>query len=311
MPLPRHGHRAAQPAKPSPLATRRPAPAHPRHSSRQRTHRRPTRPASVWPVAQDGHPDAQTIPAWLLNTIVKVVNTYTMPGDQVLLLAGPTPCGDPKGGRGQFAAGRRESVSGMLPGLIEAAGTAARLGRPTEACTTEHVVGVRSAAARPPSDPKLAHRPTPQSADSEPTDHRPARHQDGPTESGTDRFDAVIVMVDPRATDWVLTVVWNTLLAPSGILAFITHSDHVAGRWTDPSILLAQTARHAGLAEIDRIALLEVPVRDGALASPASSWAAMTLTAPTGEPRHVRVHSDLLVFAQPQPEEHHAEQERR
>ncbi|GAA1895351.1 hypothetical protein [Streptantibioticus ferralitis] len=243
--------------------------------------------------------------AWLPNTIDKIVTTYTAPGDSVLLLAAPTPDGEPDGECGQATtAGRCQSVSGMPPGLIDAAETAARLGRPTEVRTADHVADARPAAAQPPAAPESADRPARRSADSPPTAHRLATPPDRPTGSGTDPVEAVIAIVDPHATDWILTLPWHALVTPTGILAFITHGDHVDGRWTDPSSLLAHTARHAGLAEIDRIALLEVPIRDGALASPAASWAAMTLTAPTGEPRHARVHSDLLIFAHPQPEEH-------
>ncbi|QXE33891.1 hypothetical protein KQY30_05900 [Streptomyces sp. GMY02] len=109
----------------------------------------------------------------------------------------------------------------------------------------------------------------------------------------------MIAMVDPQATKWVPTVAWTELLARSGVLAFITHGDCIDGHRTEPHSLLAQLARHAGLAEIDRIALLEVPIRDGALADQTPVTAPEPAIAGTGMPRHVRVHSDLLVFARP------------
>ncbi|MCT9084462.1 hypothetical protein [Streptomyces fulvoviolaceus] len=224
------------------------------------------RQISVRPVAQQSHPEAQNIPDWLLTAIVRIVTTYTTPGHRVLLLAAPAQVGRLGAERDQLASCRPASASDQLPGLVEAAAVAARLGRSIEVRVAGSVVGVWRRES---------------------------------TASTVDHFDAIVTAVDPQSADWTLAVPWSTLLAPSGTLSFITHGDQVQGRWADPFGLLIHLARHTGLAEIDRIALLEVPIQDGTLASRRGRSAGVTLTTPSATPHHARVHSDLLVFALP------------
>lgn len=91
------------------------------------------------------------------------------------------------------------------------------------------------------------------------------------------------------------------LLASSGLLAFITHSDRQGGRLIDPAGLLTRTARNAGLPPLDRVALLQIPIRDGALAPEPAPPAVLPVDdepfAPV--PWRMRVHADLLLFARP------------
>lgn len=292
-PRPQPPHGASTP--PAWHRPRRPLPACGSAGTRQP--RRPKRPGSVWLVAQHpGHPDARVIEPWLMESILWVVATYTRPGHRVLLLAPPTDPGTLAPDRAVLGT---RTGGGLLPALIEAAGTASRLGRSLEAVNTASQIPARTAAEAPSLGAQSVHRLEPESIPAAPTGHRPVRGRCGPTEVGPARFDAVITIVDPHDPDWVAGVSWGGRLAPSGILAFITQSDRQRGKLIDPGGLVARAARGAGLAPLDRVVLLHIPVRDGALApEPDLPTVLPTGDAPGGPmPWHARVHADLFLFA--------------
>lgn len=278
----------------------RPWPVPACRSARNHRPRRPRRPGSVWPVAQHpGHPDARVIEPWLMETIIRVVATYTRPSHRVLLLAPPT---GPRTPTPDWATPGTRAEGGLLPALIEAAGTASRLGRTLEAVTAAPDFDARAAADVAAPWPQSVHRLPSESVRPAPTGHRLVRRRRGPTAVGPDRYDAIIALVDPRHPEWVPDVPVGSLLAPSGVLAVITHSDHQRGRLIDPGSLVTRAARSAGLAPLDHVALLQLPVRDGALApEPDMPTVLPTDDAPCAPvPWHIRVHADLLLFARPQ-----------
>ncbi|MEU6573581.1 hypothetical protein [Streptomyces sp. NPDC046805] len=291
-------------SQPPPSCPASPNRHQPRHAvlasgCRAETHRprRPKRPGSVWLVAQHpGHPEARLIEPWLMETIVRIVATYTRPGHRVLLLAPPPT--DPGTPNHRATPGIR-TRGGLLPALIEAAGAASRLGRTLEAAHPASEITVRTAADAPPLWPQSVHRLPPESVSPTPTGRRPAHVCCRPTAVGPDRFDAVIAIIDPHHPDWVPDVAWDSLLAPSGTLTFITHSDQQRGRLIDPGARATRAARSAGLALFDRVVLLHIPVRHGALAPdpnlPTALPAEDASCAPV--PWHTRVHADLLLFA--------------
>jgi hypothetical protein len=67
----------------------------------------------------------------------------------------------------------------------------------------------------------------------------------------------------------------------------------------DPGSLIAATMRRAGLAGIDHVALLEVPIRGSALIAPPGAAMASRgrLGTATPGPLHERIHSDLYLYA--------------
>lgn len=288
---------------PIPLSPRRRTP-------RRRTlrlalrHHRPTRPSTVWPCAQDDLREATGLLAnWLLTAIVKIVTTYTQPGQRVLLLD-PAPYLAPPTSR-SATGGRTPSSPGPYVGLREAGWTVVRLGR-----------GVQTQTAIAPADPIGEHsgdrlaesesglRPNTDNPTTDqpaaPTAHRRAGPDPTATGFGPDRYDLVITVAEPCVLDWFHPADWAGLLTSTGTLAVITRSDHSRGRLTDPASSLVPAALHAGLRYLDRIALLRVPIRDGAIAvtmtarSPRPQSAARLITTPA---RHTQVHDDLLVFA--------------
>ncbi|MET9225565.1 hypothetical protein [Lentzea sp. NPDC003310] len=258
------------------------------------------RPSTVWPCAQDDLGEVTGLLAsWLLTAVVKIVTTYSQPGQRVLLLepaARFTSTGlrTVRGSQGQ-------PRSGPYAGLHEAGWTVVRLGR-----------GVQSQTVVPNPEQEGAHlgaesgRGLTESVSSPTVDGlaRPSAHtnrgpESAPRRVSSDRYDLVIAAAEPQALSWFLPAEWGHLLTPTGVLAVITRGDRASHRFADPADLLVRATHSAGLLYLDRIALLRTPVRDGALVvtTPAGHVRSRTSTSPPTTPvRHVQVHDDLLVF---------------
>ncbi len=264
---------------------------------------RTARPSTVWPCAQDDLREGTGLLAnWLLAAVVKLVTTYTQPGQRVLLLdpapyLAPPSSWSPTGGRNQ-------SRPGPYAGLHEAGWTVVRLGRGVRTQTAvahpnpvdEHS-GNASAESEPGPRPRADSLTTDQPA--APSTHRRPAPDLTATGAGPDRYDLVITAADPRTLDRFCPADWAGLLTPTGTLAVITHGDRSRNRLSDPAGSLVRAAQHAGLHYLDRIALLRVPVRGGALAvaTPAPHARPQGPAGPLTTPaRHTQVHDDLLVF---------------
>ncbi|MDX8031690.1 hypothetical protein SK803_15805 [Lentzea sp. BCCO 10_0856] len=260
----------------------------------------PGRPSTVWPCAQDDlYEGTGLLASWLLTAVVKIVTTYSQPGQRVLLLEpathlsafGPRTAND----------GHGQSRPGPYAGLHEAGWTVVRLGRGIQTQTavahpeqvSEHLdaesgTGPRGSISSPTTDRLSA----PSSdADSEPD---PALSKLSP-----DSYDLVIAGAEPGVLDWLRPASWSSVLTPTGILAVITQGDRSGNRLVDPASSLVRAADRVGLRYLDRIALLRAPVRDGALGVAAST--SHTRSHISTRPfatlvRHVQVHDDLLVF---------------
>ncbi|WP_435583402.1 hypothetical protein [Amycolatopsis thermoflava] len=290
------------PTVPIPLPQKRRTPRL-RAPRRTLRHPRPARPSTVWPCAQDDLREGNALLAnWLLTAVIKIVTTYTQPGQQVLLLA-PAPYLAPPAS--WSPTGRpRQSRPGPYARLHEAGWTVVRLGRGVQTQTAvAHPNPVDEPAGAAAVESESGPRPNPNSPTTDQsagpsTDRRTGR---GPTATGVgpDRYDLVITAADPRTLDWFRPADWAGLLSPTGTLAVITHSDRSRDRLTDPAGSLVRAAHRAGLRYLDRIALLRVPVRDSALAvtTPAAHPRPQGPTRPLTTPaRHTQVHDDLLVF---------------
>ncbi|MFI5593539.1 hypothetical protein ACIA5G_51535 [Amycolatopsis sp. NPDC051758] len=268
------------------------------HPRRQRTrHRvnlrnpRPARPSTVWPCAQDDVlAGTGLLAGWLLTAIIKIVTTYTRPGQRVLLVE-PAPYLSPSASR-PVRGPRGRSLPGPYAGLHEAGWTVVRLGRGVRTQTAVAVpgpVGEQHGAAPDESESgpgPLARGPVPDEFAGHGRGRDPVTSTSGP-----DRYDLVIIATEPRALDWFRPADWADLLTSIGTLAVITHGHREPGRVMDPAGPLVRAAHHVGVRYLDRVALLRVPVRDGALA--AAAPAAQIFAAPI---RHLPVHDDLLVF---------------
>lgn len=276
-----------------------------RAAHRRRLHLtlRHPRPSTVWPCAQDELCEGTGLIAqWLLTAVIKIVTTYSQPGHRVLLLD-PAQFSAPLASASAVGVPNRSRRSPYV-GLLEACWPVVRLGRSvqTHALVTrpariddtpvdipaESESGPRLPAVGPSTDHSAAPR----------SDHR---HGSDPEATGhqSNRFDLIITAAEPGTLDYLRPADWAGLLTSTGTLVVITHGDCSAGLFNDPAGPLVRAARHAGLSYTDRIAVLRVPVRDGALAvaSPAvraHSQNPARLT--TAAVRHSQVHDDLLVF---------------
>jgi hypothetical protein len=209
----------------------------------------------VWACA-----DASTRSAssWLDTVVSKTVARYSAPGDRVLLASHPA---------GASSTSDRQVASSKRPwrrydGLSESAWTVARLGRNVQTTTADVV------------------------HDSE--------QQPSPTRSSSaqDTFGLVIVAFDPDGPDRFDPSLWASALGSQANVAVITHSQHLHGRWVDPGPALLAASAHTGLAYLDHVVLLQVPLRAvaGTTSAPARSA--------DGNPSAVAitVHADLYVF---------------
>lgn len=117
-------------------------------------------------------------------------------------------------------------------------------------------------------------------------------------EHGGDRFSDLVALVAAR------------LLRVGGILVVLTHCDWTAGELADPTGAVVASAQNADLLYLQHIVALHAPVRGGRFADdpltdPAGPAAenearARHRAAVRGLPEpHRRIHSDVLVFAQP------------
>jgi hypothetical protein len=266
-------------------------------------HPRPARPSTVWPCAQDDLREGTGLLAsWLLTAVIKLVTTYTQPGQRVLLLD-PAPYLAPRR-PWPPAGGHNQSRPNPYAGLHEAGWTVVRLGRGVQTQTAvahPDPVDEQPGDASPESEsgPRLhTDSPTPNNP-AGPSTHRRPGPDSTATGVGPDRYELVITAAEPRALDWFRPADWAGLLTATGTLAVITHGDRSRDRLADPAGSLMRAAHRAGLRYLDRIALLRVPVRDGALAvaTPAPHARPSAPARPPATPaRHTAVHDDLFVF---------------
>src|SRR6185369_7451251 len=204
--------------------------------------------STVWPCPPDSPGRPQA--GWVAGAVEQLVAAYTRPGDPVLLLTPPAP--------DTPAAGRRETPADSL---ADAGWAVARLGR---------AVQIHPATA--------ARRPRKSGSGPGPDTPGDGAHEDRPL---------VVTVVAPTRTGWVHDVAWARLVAPGGLLAVITRSDSISGRLIDATgEVTAATGRH-GLALLDRVILLEVPLDE--LDQPPTPLPPATMAR--------RVHSDMLLFA--------------
>ena len=265
-------------------------------------------PATVWTA---GPAPIDLDAAWPTPIVAKIVTSFSAPGGHVVLLPWPTTHPRPR-----LAAVGADGVIDHAPGVEPDAELAAaldtitgldRAGRVGRIAANPHDSGPASRpfwadlVAGPDHAPTAFSVPTPVGGDSRVLDGAP---------TGVARADLIITSLRPeqagdRASDLVAMLAAR-LLRTGGILVVLTHCDWTRGELTDPTGAVVASAQNADLLYLQHIVALHTPVRDGAftheLDGPAADEHARTrhraevrgLPAP-----HRRVHSDVLVFAQP------------
>jgi hypothetical protein len=315
------GTRRGAERRPYPTAatTTRVSPAKPGSASARSQSRGSTStptPATVWTA---GPAPIELDAAWPTPIVEKIVGAFSEPGGRVALLpwpgAQPTP-----GDRPRLTPVFSDGVLDHAPGAEPDGEVADALAAVEGLHRTVRVVRVPvdPTAAGPGSEPFWADLV-------DGLDRSPA------TVSSPSRSDLRIGVLDgaqaaPADTDLIITslrpedggdhasdlvaLLAARLLRVGGILAVITHCDWPAGELVDPTGAVVASAQNADLLYLQHIIALHAPVRDGRFAveslteldDATDDEEARTVHRATvrGLPApHRRVHSDVLVFAQP------------
>ena len=273
-------------------------------------------PATVW-TAGLAPIDLDT--AWPTPIVEKIVGAFSEPGGRVALLPWPTTRPTP-GHRPRLTPVFSDGVLDHAPGDEPDDEVADALVAVEGLHRTVRVVRVPvdPAATGPGSRPFWADLV--EGLDRSPaTVSSPSRSDprggvlDGAQAAPADT-DLIITSLRPEqggdhASD-VVALVAARLLRVGGILAVITHCDWPAGELIDPTGAVVASAQNADLLYLQHIIALHTPVRDGRFAVESLTGLdgatddevarAVHRATVRGLPApHRRVHSDVLVFAQP------------
>ena len=273
-------------------------------------------PATVW-TAGPAPIDLDT--AWPAPIVSTIVGAFSEPGGRVVLLPWPTPDHRPR-----LAPVSTDGVPDHAPGtepdgeLADALATVEGLDRTARVVR----VPVDPTAAGPGSRPFWADLVGDRGGS--PATVSPSLgsgvggvvldRAEVPPADSSNNADLIITSLRPEhggdhASDLVALVAAR-LLRIGGILVVLTHCDWPAGELIDPTGAVVASAQNADLLYLQHIIALHTPVRGGRFA--AESFAELDGPAAENEARvrhraavrglpapHRRVHSDVLVFAQP------------
>lgn len=297
---PRRPRRPAVERRPYPSAPTmtRPSPARPDGAHRAR----PVEPipSTVWLCPPD--PNTGTT-GGVAEVVAQAVTSFSAPGEQVGVLAWPTPAAvTDTGAAGVVAA----SLADAVPGTSRWWTTAiTALGR--------RPIPLRLAASDgPETGPPalLLDRPDPTPAPPHPTaagDAASTRRVDVDGQVGP--IDLIITEVAPGAVDETtagrVTLAAAGALRRRGVLVVLTHCDHQDGVLIDPGAVLVTAGQNADLLYLQHIVAVRAPIRtDGDHPHPASPPGEGPDGGAAAGP-HRRVHSDVYVLAHQQ--DHHTD----
>jgi hypothetical protein len=252
---------------------------------------------------------------WPTPIVGTIVTSFRVPGGRVVLLPWPNPQSRPR-----LAAVGADGVIGHAPGtepdaeLADALDTIEGLDRTGRVVSVAADLSVSGPASRPFWADLVGGPDRAPAALSELTPSGDDRRVLDGVPTGAAQADLIITSLRPEhsgdcASDLVALLAAR-LLRVGGILVVLTHCDWTRGELVDPSGPVVASAQNADLLYLQHIVALHAPVRDGAFAAdldgPAADEDARArhraevrgLPAP-----HRRIHSDVLVFANPQTHE--------
>jgi hypothetical protein len=309
----RSAPRRGRERRPYPTAptTTRVSPAKPGSTgatSRSRGSRSTPTPATVWAA---GPVPIDLDAAWPTPLVTKIVSSFSEPGGRVALLPWPGT-----GGRPTLTAVDAGGVIDRAPGTEPDAELAAALVAIESLDRVGRVVRipVDSTLTGPASRPFWADlvdgpdHPHPAVAPS----RRPGLGGDASDSApgASPDADLVITTLRPehggdRSSDHVALLAAR-LLRVGGILVVLTHCDWSTGELMDPSGPVVASAQNADLLYLQHVVALHAPVANGEFSldldgrAPERDAHAQHRAGVRGLPTpHRRVHSDVLVFAQP------------
>ncbi|MFD7659818.1 hypothetical protein ACFV4N_38075 [Actinosynnema sp. NPDC059797] len=281
-------------AWPTAPTTTRVSPGKPATGSRSRGPSATPTPATVWTLGPTAIDLNTTWPAPLVE---RVVTSFSRPAARVVLLASPNP---DDSDRALVPAGPDGTVDHTPAGdpdpeLADAVHTVERLARAARVAR----IPAGTTAPDPTSRPFRAgrvgdHDPAPATA---PSTFR-ATGEASATNAQPDTVDSADLVIgslppqhhDDHAADRIALFAARALRV-GGILVVLTHCDWSAGELTDPTGAAVTAGQNADLLYLQHIVAVHAPLRDGRF-HPVDTRQELPAS-------HRRIHSDVLVFAQP------------
>ncbi|WP_284747720.1 hypothetical protein [Amycolatopsis sp. RTGN1] len=215
--------------------------------------------------------------------IETITTSFSAAGARVLLAPWPNDAEHESGAAELVAAQDAVLAAGREVDVVP-------LGRATETSSLSRVFGAGFVA-----DPRDSAQP------SETTDHP----DDQSPAVGVPKAELIITTLPAnRGADGSVEAVALAAaqaLTFGGILAVYTHSDWSTGRLIDPSGQMIAAAQNADLLYLQHVVTLLTPIRNGQLQvprSPAPDDGGAHARTSGASASHVRVHGDVLVFAQ-------------
>ncbi|WP_027928260.1 hypothetical protein [Amycolatopsis benzoatilytica] len=291
-------------------------PGSPRARARSRGSSSTPTPATVWTA---GAAPVDLDATWPAPIVAKIVGAFSEPGGRVALLPWPTARPTPSN-RPQLTPVFSDGVLAHAPGAEPDNAVADALAAVEGLHRTARVVRVPvdPAATGPGSRPfwaDLVGTPdgTPATVSELSRPDLGGGVLDGADAAPPDT-DLIITSLRPEHggdhTSDLVALAAARLLRVGGILAVLTHCDWPAGELIDPTGAVVAAAQNADLLYLQHIVALHAPVREGRFA--VESLTALDTTTAEEQVRaahraavrglpapHRRIHSDVLVFAQP------------
>ncbi|GAA2975981.1 hypothetical protein [Actinokineospora diospyrosa] len=269
-------------------------------------------PATVWPT---GATPIQLESGWPVALVERIALSFSEPGAHVVLLAEPTRDHHlPPGWIGSDGVIDHAPDTDPEPELAEAHATVEHLGRVPRIERLPDARAVSAGTSRPfwadlVTDPTPATSPIPQPDAPTAT----TATSDGP-DSTVATADLVIASFPPGRLGVPLAdsaaLLAARLLRVGGVFVVLTHCDWRGGRLTDPTGDVVAAGQTADLLYLQHIVTLHTPIRIGRFLRPDPESDGRDRTGGGAEEGHRarvrglpaphrRIHSDLLVFAQP------------
>ena len=288
-------------------------------------------PATVWtagPTPIDLHA------TWPTALLERIVTSFSKPTERVVLLDWPTPTRSPTDTRPRLGVVGADGVIDHAPGTEpdpELADAVAAVERLDRAARVERVP-VNPTSSGPGSRPFWADlidgpspAPAPIHTTPEATAEAPGVEAVSNSADRADLADLVVASLPPQLPDNhsadLVALYAARRLRVGGILVVLTHCDWTSGELTDPTGTVVTAGQNADLLYLQHIVALHTPLREGRFGladmpfddhSGGDISGRRTGDGDDGEVRarhrawvrglpapHRRIHSDVLVFAQP------------
>lgn len=308
----RGGDRRPYPTAPTTTRISPAKPGSPSARARTRGSASTPTPATVWTA---GPTPTDLDATWPTPIVAKIVTSFSAPGARVVLL--PWPTSQPVAAdTPRLALASADGVIDHAPGtepdgeLADALTTIEDLDRTGHVVRIPVGVSVTGPGSRPFWADLVSDRNHSRTIVEQPPHAGPDGGSLAGVATGPADIDLVITSLRPQhggdAASDLVALFAARRLRTGGILAVLTHCDWSGGELTDPTGPMVAAGQNADLLYLQHIVALHTPLTDGRFAATADGRAtashrrAEQRAAAHGLPApHRRIHSDVLVLAQP------------